>query len=376
MAQGVNGIDAALKMIEQNNNEIKAAKALWKAQAMEARSENVLGNTSVAYEKMFGTEEASEETGKLTVSQEMDFPTLYAVRNKVVKKQNDVSRMQYEETRRNTLLAAKELCIDMVRLRLQNDLINEKLENIASLKAAAERRFAVGDIGTLDLNKLKMQEMEENAARVMNENEMVRIARSLAAMNGGEQLVIEADGFGEQQRLPDFGVISDEVMASDASLMRSRAEHEAATAGLKLEKNRWLPSFELSYIREMHLNDANNGLEVGLSLPLFSNARVVKKAKAYKVYSMLQADAVHDNVSNEIRQGYQEAENLAKTLEGFDVGLVYDNIRMLKKALEAKHISTIDYFTEVNSLYGMLETYYTLRSDYEKALARLFKHRL
>ena len=56
--------------------------------------------------------------------------------------------------------------------------------------------------------------------------------------------------------------------------------------------------------------------------------------------------------------------------------LVHDNIDMLKRALDSGQISTIDYFTEVNSLYGMLQTYHTLRGNYEKALARLYKHRL
>ncbi len=376
MPQGMPAVDEALQLIENNNNEIKAAKALWKANTLQARSENVLGSTSVAYEKIFGVEDATAETGRVTVTQEFDFPSLYVVRSQAAKKQNEVSYLEYEETRRTLLLQAKEMCIDMIKLRLQNGLIAEKRANIEAMAASGEKRLAAGDIGMLDYNKLKMQLMEENAALAMNENEIERIARSLAAMNGGEVLQFDASGFGEMQQLPDFQTLCDEAVSGDVSLMRSKAERDAASASLRIEKNKWLPSFELSYIREMHINDADNGLEVGISLPLFSNARMVKKAKAYEVYSTIQASTMLDNVSSAFIQDYREAEKLAETLQSFDVGLVHGNIDMLKKALEARHISTIEYFTEINSLYGMLQTYYALRADYEKALARLYKHRL
>ena len=52
-ALGQGSIDEALKTIESNNNDIKAAKALYEARSMEARAANTLGDTSVEYEKMF-----------------------------------------------------------------------------------------------------------------------------------------------------------------------------------------------------------------------------------------------------------------------------------------------------------------------------------
>lgn len=375
-ALGQGSIDEALKTIESNNNDIKAAKALYEARSMEARAANTLGDTSVEYEKMFGVKGADGETGKVTVTQELEFPTIYATRGKVTKQRANSYMLQYEETRRDILLTAKELCIDLVTLRRQNALIKEKLANIARLREAGERRLAAGEITAIDYNKVKMQEMEENAALTLNVNEIDKTMRMLAAINGGREIDVADCDLGKCNPLPEFEALSDEVMASDASLMRSISEHKAADAELRLQRNKWLPSLSLSYIREIHPTDADNGIEIGVSLPLWNNARTVRQARANKAYAMYVSQSVHDNVSEDMRRSYDEADNLRQSLQAYDTALVHDNIDMLKRALDSGQISTIDYFTEVNSLYGMLQTYHTLRGNYEKALARLYKHRL
>ena len=375
-AAAQNGIDATLKAVEANNNEIKAARALLDAQTMEARAANLPGETSVAYEKMFGTGHGDEETGKLTVTQEIEFPTVYAARSRANKSRREAYRLDYEETRRGILLQAKQLCIDIIRLRLQESLIRERIANIAALDTIAGKRYANGDITALDLNKIKMQSMEAQAALTLNDNEMRRAARALAALNGGTMPPLGSDTLGAPTPLPDPEAIVSEAVAADAALARSRAAQQAAAAQVRLEQNKWLPSFELSYVREQTFNAANNGIEIGIAIPLASNARTVKAARAGRATAAYQAEATRVNVTEEIRRTCDEAASLMRTIQGYDTGLVQDNLAMLRRALDAGQISTVDYFTEANQLYAMLETYYALRADYEKAVARLYKHRL
>lgn len=369
-------IDDVLKTIESNNNDIKAAKALYESQTIEARSDNMLGNTSVAYERMLGTRSIPEKSGKVTVTQELDFPSIYAVRGKMNKEKEQLYRYEYEETRRNTLLAAKELCLDLITLNKQQELIRERLKNINNLKALYQKRYDIGDVNQLEINKIKMQEMSETTSLTINQNEINRIKRELATLNNGEELPLNITMGTEVKELPDYASYSKEAVDADMTLKMSTGAYNVAVREHKVARNSWLPSLDISYIREMRPAETSNGFEIGFSMPLWNNLRNVNKTKAYKTYAMWQMEKTNREVESSVMTNYEEAKKLWEAIQVYDINLVYDNIRLLNKTLEAKEISMIEYFMEINSLYETLETYNTLQNSYNKALAKMYKYKL
>lgn len=369
-------IDDVLKTIESNNNDIKAAKALYESQTIEARSDNMLGNTSVAYERMLGTRSIPEKSGKVTVTQELDFPSIYAVRGKMNKEKEQLYRYEYEETRRNTLLAAKELCLDLITLNKQQELIRERLKNINNLKVLYQKRYDIGDVNQLEINKIKMQEMSETTSLTINQNEINRIKRELATLNNGEELPLNITIGTEVKELPDYASYSKEAVDADMTLKMSTGAYNVAVREHKVARNSWLPSLDISYIREMRPAETSNGFEIGFSMPLWNNLRNVNKTKAYKTYAMWQMEKTNREVESSVMTNYEEAQKLWEAIQVYDINLVYDNIRLLNKTLEAKEISMIEYFMEINSLYETLETYNTLQNSYNKALAKMYKYKL
>lgn len=369
-------IDDVLKTIESNNNDIKAAKALYESQTIEARSDNMLGNTSVAYERMLGTRSIPEKSGKVTVTQELDFPSIYAVRGKMNKEKEQLYRYEYEETRRNTLLAAKELCLDLITLNKQQELIRERLKNINNLKVLYQKRYDIGDVNQLEINKIKMQEMSETTSLTINQNEINRIKRELATLNNGEELPLNITMGTEVKELPDYASYSKEAVDADMTLKMSTSAYNVAVREHKVARNSWLPSLDISYIREMRPAETSNGFEIGFSMPLWNNLRNVNKTKAYKTYAMWQMEKTNREVESSVMTNYEEAQKLWEAIQVYDINLVYDNIRLLNKTLEAKEISMIEYFMEINSLYETLETYNTLQNSYNKALAKMYKYKL
>lgn len=369
-------IDDVLKTIESNNNDIKAAKALYESQTIEARSDNMLGNTSVAYERMLGTRSIPEKSGKVTVTQELDFPSIYAVRGKMNKEKEQLYRYEYEETRRNTLLVAKELCLDLITLNKQQELIRERLKNINNLKALYQKRYDIGDVNQLEINKIKMQEMSETTSLTINQNEINRIKRELATLNNGEELPLNITMGTEVKELPDYASYSKEAVDADMTLKMSTGAYNVAVREHKVARNSWLPSLDISYIREMRPAETSNGFEIGFSMPLWNNLRNVNKTKAYKTYAMWQMEKTNREVESSVMTNYEEAQKLWEAIQVYDINLVYDNIRLLNKTLEAKEISMIEYFMEINTLYETLETYNTLQNSYNKALAKMYKYKL
>lgn len=369
-------IDEVLNTIELNNNDIKAAKALYEAQTMEVKSQNMLGNTSVAYEKMLGTIKTPDQSDKITVTQELDFPSIYAVRGKVNSEKIKKYQYDYEETRRSVLLQAKELCLDLVMLDKQQKLINERLSNIIRIKALYEKRYESGDVNKLEMNKIILQEMNEKSALAINTNERNRKLKELIKLNAGNEIELEPTEETSPVTLPDFTEYSNEATEADMRIKQSVGEYKIATGEYKIARNRWLPSLGISYIREIRPADTSNGFEIGVSVPLLNNIRKVKQSKAYKAYTMWQMEKVNTDIKTDINTNYDEARKIWETLNQYDINLVYENINLLNKSLGARQISMIEYFTEINSLYDTIESYNLLLNSYNKILARMYKFRL
>lgn len=369
-------IDEVLNTIELNNNDIKAAKALYEAQTMEVKSQNMLGNTSVAYEKMLGTIKTPDQSDKITVTQELDFPSIYAVRGKVNSEKIKKYQYDYEETRRSVLLQAKELCLDLVMLDKQQKLINERLSNIIRIKALYEKRYESGDVNKLEMNKIILQEMNEKSALAINTNERNRKLKELIKLNAGNEIELEPTEETSPATLPDFTEYSNEATEADMRIKQSVGEYKIATGEYKIARNRWLPSLGISYIREIRPADTSNGFEIGVSVPLLNNIRKVKQSKAYKAYTMWQMEKVNTDIKTDINTNYDEARKIWETLNQYDINLVYENINLLNKSLGARQISMIEYFTEINSLYDTIESYNLLLNSYNKILARMYKFRL
>ena len=64
-----------------------------------------------------------------------------------------------EALRRNVLLEAKTLCLDMIRLNRQRDLLNKRMQNADELLALYEERLRAGDATVIEVNKIKMERM-------------------------------------------------------------------------------------------------------------------------------------------------------------------------------------------------------------------------
>ena len=145
-------IERVLKSIEQNNRELRAGEEAVRAEKLEVRNENNLEDPSVSYSRKFGEEDGIGPEMELEVSQGIDFPTLYAQRRAYGKLQGRALDLQHAVLRRDILLRAKELCLDLIRLNRLQDLYALRLKNAEELNVLFEKRLKEGAANILDVN--------------------------------------------------------------------------------------------------------------------------------------------------------------------------------------------------------------------------------
>ena len=151
------GIEQILKNIETNNKELQANAQLIASQKLEAKTDNNLPDPTLSYAHLWGAKDKNETIGELVVSQSFDFPSLYATRNKLNRLKAGAFDSQAIVFRQEKLLLAKEVCLDIIMLRQQKHILEERLRNAEELAKMYAKRLQTGDANALETNKINLE---------------------------------------------------------------------------------------------------------------------------------------------------------------------------------------------------------------------------
>ena len=138
---GAQDIDAVLSAIERNNVELQSLRQEAEAARYETRMQNNLGDPTIEYSPFWAKGTDGISSSELVVSYGFDFPTQYASRSKAGKMQREVIDRQYLVARRDLMLRAKTMCLDLVCLHRKQELLSDRLENADGLLALFRTRY-------------------------------------------------------------------------------------------------------------------------------------------------------------------------------------------------------------------------------------------
>ena len=190
-AQAQNSIEQVLRNIETNNKELQANKQLIQSQKLEARTDNNLPDPTLSYAHLWGSKDKSETIGELVVSQSFDFPSLYATRNKLNRLKIGAYDSQADVFRQEKLLQAKELCLDIIMLRQQKQILEERLRNAEELAKMYAKRLQTGDANALETNKINLELLNVKTEVSLNETALRNKLQELSTLNGNLPVVFE-----------------------------------------------------------------------------------------------------------------------------------------------------------------------------------------
>ena len=167
-----------------------------------------------------------------------------------------------------------------------------------------------------------------------------------------------------------------EALAADAALMAAEADTRAAQRTLSANRHGWLPKLEIGYRRNTGEDSKEHGFLVGGSIPLFSNRRQVKMARAQSVAAQLTADELRLQAEAALHAGFNEMQQLRKSMEVYDKPLMLQTLELLKASVKGGEMSVTDYFVEADQIYRNLQAFMELEYQYQKSAATLYKNRL
>ena len=111
-----------------------------------------------------------------------------------------------------------------------------------------------------------------------------------------------------------------------------------------LSKADGMPTFSLGFAGEYVVGERFQGATIGFSIPLWGNKNRVRQAKAEVMAAKARQEDAYRQFYGTLQSLFNRQKGLWNTVETFSVALSStDNTILLKKALDAGSISTVDY---------------------------------
>ncbi len=369
-------IGDVLKQVASNNLTLQALAHDNQADVLDIKASNSIGGPSVEYSPFFTKGYSGVAESELVVSQEIDFPTKYAARNKQAKMQNIVGEQLLIKQRRDILLQAQLLCIDLIRLNQTLSMLHERLANSETLLQMYQKRMDAGDANALELNKVKLDCMEVRTLVNEAQGERTSLLQQLRQLNGGKPIDVIDTVLPEYPQITNFESYRALALASDADVAVAQTALRAADMNLKLQKNEWLPNISFGYRRNTEHGEGINGFLVGVSFPLYSNSNNVKAARQRRESAELQVMQAQNEAEASMRTNYEQLQGLQQVIDHSDVKLLQESLTLFAKALQQGEITALVYYVEINSIYEKLQRHIDLHCQSVKLLAELHKAEL
>ena len=365
-----------LKQVAANNLTLQALVHDNQADVLDIKASNSIGGPSVEYSPFFTKGYSGVAESELVVSQEIDFPTKYAARNKQAQMQQTVGDKLLAKQRRDILLQAQLLCIDLIRLNQTLSMLRERLANSETLLQMYQKRMEAGDANALELNKVKLDCMEVRTLVNEAQGERTSLLQQLRQLNGGKPIDVTDTVLPDYPQITNFEEYRALALASDADVAVAQTSLRAADMNLKLQKNEWLPNISFGYRRNTEHGEGINGFLVGVSFPLYSNSNNVKAARQRRESAELQVVQAQNEAEASLRTNYEQLQGLQQVIDHSDVKLLQESLTLFAKALQQGEITALVYYVEINSIYEKLQRHIDLHCQSVKLLAELHKAEL
>lgn len=368
---GAEGISDILSQIAEHNPSLRGAAAANEAEIMEMRGDNTLPPTSIEYSPFFRGGISGVASSELVVSQEFDFPTLYASRQRQADLQSRGLDLSVAAQRREILREAQSSLLDLILLQKEREILDSRMKDTSALLQAYEQSLKLGKATILEVNKVKLELQDLRREILQNDADRARAVSLLQALNGNQPLDLTGIDYDTPAEMLPAITDPEALLGADTAVAAAEAEIETARHGVSLAKSGWLPSLTLGYRRNTEEKEAVNGFIVGAALPIFTNSVKTRAAQARLNAASMQLESTRIEAANALDSELQQLQLSMATLSTYDLSLMTETLQLYRKSLDAGQITLTEYYTETSQLYDRLLTRARLENTIQQNYARI-----
>ncbi len=361
-----------LGSIENNNTTLKAYREKANADKIGNRTGINMDNPEVEFGYSWGSPKDTGNKTDWAVKQSFDFPTAYRYKSQLATGKNSQVDLAYDQQRRKILQQARLFCIDLAYQNKLNKELVSRLGHARELAEAYQKRFDRGDIDILELNKTKLSLLTAEKALQMNEVEINTLKSELQRLNGGQAITTVLNDYSLYTFPISFPDWFERVKENNPSLKMGEQEIMLSRKQEQLTKALNLPKITAGYGRESILGTVQQGVTVGVSIPLWQGRNTVKYQKAQTLALQMQQEDFKLQFRNILKNQYDKAFKLSSLLKEYQTVMsITNNQELLKKALDKGQLSLINYLLELSVYYETMDKYLETEKDFQLSIVEL-----
>lgn len=367
-----NDVERVLQSVEQRNTTLIALRHETEVAKVGNHTNLNLSNPEVEFGYLWGSPASIGHRKDISATQSFDFATVTGAKRRLAKQQDALADWQYRESRMQLLLEAHNLCLDVIYYNAMYKELSLRKSNAEEIAAVQQKRLEKGDVNRMEYNQVKL-DLASVAAEMMRCNtERAAAMAELQRLNGGEPVSLETTEYPAVAIADNFEAWYEEAERKSPALAYVRQEIAVADKELAVRRADGLPTVSLGFMGEYVSGENFQGVKVGMSIPLWANKNRVREAKAQVEAAKARQTDARLQFYNRLHNLFVQQSGLHQVVKSYEEALrATDNTTLLKKALDAGSISTMDYLLGVRIYYDAVNQKIDANRAWQKTVAEM-----
>lgn len=360
-------LEQALDLAFQHNGAIKNAKLISDYQ--EKLKSTYLDLPQTEVNVGFGQMNGVETDNSFSVSQRLNFPTVYSKRKKMLDAEWTASIINQNLTKAQLTKQVSDVFYRILTLQEKKKVIDYTTLLYISFAEKASLRLKKGEANILEESTAEIQKEQAQNQLNLLENDLNLAKLQLQLLLQSEQIY---------QPIADKSTIninlqgSEEIVNQHPELQVLAQQIKVNKAEVLVEKSKLLPDLLLTYNNQSMKNINNNrfnSVQVGVGIPLFTRGQreLAKASKAKVAISENQLQLKEIELKNKLQQLISSFNNQLKIVESYEQKQLPKSENIFKTVKKQMEVGEIDYLNWVILTNQAVKT----KVDYIDNLERL-----
>lgn len=370
--QAQNEVERVLQSVEQHNTTLVALRHETEAAKVGNHTNLNLPNPEVEFGYLWGSPSSIGHRKDVSAVQSFDFATVTGAKRRLARQQDALADWQYKESRMQLLLEAHHLCLDAIYYNAMRKELMQRKQYAEEITSAQQKRLEQGDINRIEYNQVKLDLAAVCAELMRCNTERAAVMAELQRLNGGEPLLIEATDYPAVAIANDFEAWYAEAEQKSPALAYVKQQIDVANRELAVRRADGLPTVSLGFMGEYVSGENYQGVKVGMSIPLWANKNRVRQAKAEVEAAKARQTDARQQFYSRLHNLFVQQRGLRQVVQSYQEALrATDNTSLLKKALDAGSISTMDYLLGARMYYDAVNQKMDACRAWQKTVAEM-----
>ncbi len=352
-------LDSVVDAVRAANKTLIACRMQMEAEMRAARTGIYLPNPEVQFDYLWGDPAEYGNRTDFGITQSFSFPSVYIQRSNQSQLIRNGASLRYVHKEREVILKAKSDWINIVGLNKKLAILKQRILLADEIAQKAKLQLSQGEINVIRYHHAQMEFVNMKMEFTELEVQRNTLQTGLNQLCGGKIITVSDSIYPAGPRLSLNEIIG--YVAEAPSVKSLENEVKVRHLDKSIAISEWFPNFKAGYYSETVTGLRYQGIQTGISIPLWQKTNSVRSAESQEKVSEAELDQLKSQEIARIAALLNKRDKYtAQIAEIRSALLPVNDLRLLKRALDSGEINISEFYFEMSVFYtawlGLLKT--------------------